>query len=437
MNYKQTLDYIHCGFFGGTRPGLERVTELLDRLGNPQDRLRFIHVTGTNGKGSFCAMLESVLRKAGYNTGLYTSPYIKRFNERMMVKGRPITNDELAQITSEIRPIADAMEDRPTEFELITAVAMVYFDRHHCDPVVLEVGMGGRLDATNIIKTPVLSVITGISLDHTKILGDTIGKIAAEKAGILKPGVPLLWCGSDGSVEAGFNSAHEADAVIRKRAGELGCPVTAPPRHDLKVESATLEGTVLSTSEFEKIKIPLLGNYQPLNAQNVLCAIPLLREAGFVIDDKAVKAGMKSVRWPARFEIVSREPLIICDGGHNPEGVQAAVQSIEIYFPDGVNILTGVMADKNFPVMSKMIAGVARKVFCLTPNNTRSLPAESYAKVFRALGLESESFDDIDSAVAAAYEAGIAEGVPTVSLGSLYMYGDVVRALEKHKKQRR
>ena len=195
MNYKESLEYIHCGFFGGTRPGLERVGELLGKLGDPQDSLRFVHVAGTNGKGSVCAMTDSVLRAAGYHTGLYTSPYLERFNERMVCDGEAISDEELAELTSYVKPFAEEMEDKPTEFELITAVAMLFFARHKCDPVVLEVGMGGRLDATNIIKTPLVSVITGISLDHTAILGDTVAAIAREKAGIIKPGVPVIFGG--------------------------------------------------------------------------------------------------------------------------------------------------------------------------------------------------------------------------------------------------
>ena len=420
MNYNETLEYIHCGFFGGTRPGLERVAELLEKLGNPQDKLRFIHVTGTNGKGSFCAMTDAVLRAAGYNTGLYTSPYIKRFNERMMANGEPITDDELAEIASYVRPFAEEMEDKPTEFELITAVAMVFFVRRKCDPVILEVGMGGRLDATNIIKTPLLSVVTGIALDHTKILGDTLGKIAAEKAGIFKEGVPVLWCGD----------SEEADAVIREKAAEKGCSVTVPDRADLRVKKYTLDGTSFETSDYKNVKIPLLGSYQPLNAQNVLCAVPLLKSAGLKITKKAVREGLASVAWPARFEIISREPLIIEDGGHNPEGIEAAVNSIKLYFPEKINILTGVLADKNYTQMAGMIASVARKVFCLTPENTRALSAEAYAEVYRGMGVAAEAYPDIPSAVEAAYKAGLKEDVPTVCLGSLYMYGDVTGALE-------
>ena len=195
MNYNEALNYIHSNFWQGSKPGLERTQALLEKLGNPQSALRFIHVAGTNGKGSFCSMLSSVLIEAGYRVGTYTSPYILRFNERMKVGGKDIPDDTLARLTTKIQPIADSMTEKPTEFELITAIAMEYFKEEKCDVVVLECGMGGRLDSTNVIENPVLSVITGIALDHTAFLGDTVEKIAAEKAGIIKEGRPVVFCG--------------------------------------------------------------------------------------------------------------------------------------------------------------------------------------------------------------------------------------------------
>ena len=198
MTYQEALDYIHSVCWKGSRPGLERTIELTERLGRPQDTLKFIHVAGTNGKGSTSAMLASILQQAGYKVGLYTSPFILRFNERMRINGEDVPDEELAQITALVRPHADAMEDTPTEFELITAIALCYFARNHCDYVVFEVGMGGRLDSTNVIaaESVAASVITGIAMDHTAFLGDTPEKIAAEKAGIIKANVPVVYGGN-------------------------------------------------------------------------------------------------------------------------------------------------------------------------------------------------------------------------------------------------
>ena len=214
MNYEEALEYIHGISWTFCKPGLERISALCKALGDPQKKLKFIHIAGTNGKCSTSAMLESVLRESGYKTGLFTSPYIRTFNERMRVDGENISDGELAEITEYVRPFADDMTDKPTEFELISAIAFEYFSRNNCDVVVLEAGMGGRLDSTNVIDSALLSIITGIALDHTAFLGDTVEKIAAEKAGIIKCGCPVLFGGEDDA----------AERVIRERAAEMNAP---------------------------------------------------------------------------------------------------------------------------------------------------------------------------------------------------------------------
>ena len=421
MNYTEAIEYIHSVNWVFCKPGLDRIRALCKALGDPQDSLRFIHVAGTNGKGSLCAMTASMLCAAGLRVGLYTSPYIVRFNERMQVNGAPITDDELCELVERIRPVADAMADKPTEFELITAVAFLYFAKHKCDVVVLECGLGGRLDATNIIETPLASVITGIALDHTAILGDTVEQIAAEKAGIIKSGVPVLWCGSD----------KNAEAVIRARADEIGAPVFTVKRDTLTIKSMTLDGTAFDFGNRTQLHIPLLGSYQPVNATNALCVIDLLGQCSDLhISDEAVQAGLADVRWPARFEIVHRAPLVIADGGHNPEGIDAAVDSVKHYFGDGkVAVVTGVMADKDYRYMASRIAEVACHVYCLTPDNPRALPADDYAAVFASLGVDCTACASVDEAVKRGVDYANNHGTPLVSLGSLYMYGEVKAAL--------
>jgi dihydrofolate synthase/folylpolyglutamate synthase len=422
MNYEQALDYIHSVNWVFCKPGLDRIRTLCEALGNPQDKLTFIHVAGTNGKGSFCAMTEAILRAEGFRTGLFTSPYITCFNERMRVNGENISDEELIALVEEVRPIADAMEDCPTEFELITALAFLYFARHKCEVVVLECGLGGRLDATNIIKRPLLSVITGIALDHTAILGDTIEQIAAEKAGIIKAGTPLLWCGND----------EVAERVIRAHAEECKVPVITVKRDELCVNRMTLDGTDFDFGEHKNMHLPLLGTYQPHNAANALSAIDLLRRMDVLIDEQAVKAGLAAVAWPARFEVIGKAPLVIADGGHNPEGIDSAVRSIRAYFDERkVCIVTGVMADKDYRYMADRIASVADCVFCLTPDNPRALPAADYAAVFEELGVPASAHGTVAEAVHAAMEKARQTGAPVVSLGSLYMYGEVRAAVEK------
>lgn len=422
MNIQQAIDYIHSVSWVFCKPGLDRIRALCQALGDPQDKLKFIHVAGTNGKGSFCAMTASMLQAAGYRTGLFTSPYIVDFNERMQINGENISEAELIELVETVRPVADAMEDRPTEFELITALAFLYFAKHDCDVVVLECGLGGRLDATNIITTPILSVITGIALDHTAILGDTVEQIAGEKAGIIKQNVPVLWCGDD----------EVAARVIRKQAQDKHAPVYTVPRQELMLHAMTLEGTDFDFGHYKQLHLPLLGSYQPHNAAGVLCAIDLLNDLGLTVREEDVRRGLQTVRWPARFEIIHRHPLIIADGGHNPEGIDGAVGSIRAYFGDRkVGIVTGVMADKDYRYMAGRMAEVTEQVFCLTPNNPRALPATEYAAVFASLGVSAVATHSVQEALTKAVAWAKQTGAPLVCLGSLYMYGEIRKALEK------
>lgn len=416
MTYIEALEYIHSVNWTFCKPGLERITELCKALGDPQKDLRFIHVAGTNGKGSFCSMTESILRAAGYKTGLYTSPYIKVFNERMQVNGEMISDAELAELTEYVKPIADAMTDKPTEFELITAIAFEYFKRHECDVVVLEAGMGGRLDSTNIIREPILSVITGIALDHTAFLGDTIEKIAAEKAGIIKDARPVLFGGED----------EDARRVIENRAREIGSGFFAVDYEKLTNVNATLDGTTLDFSEHKNIKINLLGLYQPRNAAVVLSAVDILRGEGMDIPESAVRKGLESARWQARFEILSREPLVIFDGAHNPEGIDSAVKSIGHYFGgQKIYVMTGVLKDKDYEVIATRLSEIASRAFVMTPENPRALAAEEYAQILGEKGIDAKAYGSIKEAFGAAKKAAREDGIPLVCLGSLYVYSSL------------
>ncbi len=425
MNYTEAIEYIHSVNWTFCKPGLERVTELCHALGDPQDKLKFIHVAGTNGKGSFCAMTDSILRNAGLKVGLFTSPYIVEFNERMRINSLNISDSELCELVEIIKPVADKMTDKPTEFELITAIAFLYFARNNCDIVVLECGLGGRLDATNIIKTPILSVITGIALDHTAILGDTVEKIAGEKAGIIKKDVPVLWCGKD----------KGAEKVIENKAKEIGAPMLKVNRSSLNIRETTLNGTLFDYENRERILLSLLGTYQPENAANCLTAIDTLIKMGYKIPESAILDGLKTVKWQARFEIINHSPLVIADGGHNPEGIDGAVSSVKQYFgEEKVGIITGVMADKDYNYMADRIASVAEKVFCLTPDNPRALSATEYAKVFTDKGISSVACDSVQNAVDAALQWARENEKPIISLGSLYMYCEVARAIKNAEK---
>ena len=417
MNYEEALEYIHGISWTFCKPGLERISKLCKALGDPQKKLKFIHIAGTNGKGSTSAMLESILREAGYKTGLFTSPYIRTFNERMRVGGENISDRELAAITEYIRPFADAMTDKPTEFELISAIAFEYFKRNNCDVVVLEAGMGGRLDSTNVIDESLLSIITGIALDHIAFLGDTVEKIASEKAGIIKQGCPVLFGGED----------EAAERVVRERAAEKNAPFRRVDRSSLVLHSQTLDGTLFDFDKYKNMQIRMLGSYQPINAATVLSAIDILKECGFCIPDSAVFRGLEATRWQARFEVISKEPLVIFDGAHNPEGIAAAVESIQHYFGDKrVYALTGVLRDKDYNIIATDIAKVAARAFTLTPDNPRALSAEEYAEVLREKGIEATPYRSIEDALNAARVQAESDGVPLICMGSLYLYSSII-----------
>ncbi len=421
MNYTESIEYIHSVSWKGSRPGLERIRELCEMLGNPQDDLRFIHVAGTNGKGSFCAVLERILREAGYTAGMFTSPYIENFEERMQVSGKPITPEELAEITSYVRPFADSMADKPTEFELITAIGFEYFRRKGCSVVILEAGMGGRLDSTNIIKSPLLCVITGISLDHTEYLGNTITEIAREKAGIIKAGSMVLYGG-----EAG-----EASDIILQRANELICPCYAVDNSLLSNVRLSIDGTTFDYGRYENLKLNLLGDYQLYNAARAITACEILRAGGVKITDEAVRSGLEKATWKGRFERFSREPDVFFDGAHNPEGIGHAAKSIRGYYPDQkIVLVTGVMQDKDFSSMADTLAPLCQRVFTVRPDNPRALLAEEYATVYAENGVYATAYKSFDAAVKEAYAYAKKENLPLFCLGSLYSYTSFKKAIQ-------
>ena len=421
MNYSEALEYIHSVNWTFCKPGLERIGELCERLSHPEKKLKFIHIAGTNGKGSTSAMLESVLRAAGYKTGLYTSPYIRVFNERMRIDGENISDDELASLTEYIKPIADQMTDKPTEFELITALAFEYFARHNCDVVVLEAGMGGRLDSTNIIDTSVLSIITGIALDHTAFLGDTVEKIAAEKAGIIKSSVPIIYGGNDES----------AKVVIKNKAEEMSSDFVSVDYLSLKIKSMTLEGTTFDYAGYNDLKISLLGSYQPRNCAIVLNSIDVLRKIGFDISDKAIYSGLSKAHWQGRFEILSKNPLIIFDGAHNPQGIEAAVESVKLYFDTKkVCLVTGVLRDKDYTYIAGKLSEIAKAAFTFTPDSPRALDAYKYANVLQGAQIFAQGSDSVKEALERAKEYAKINNCAIICVGSLYAYAELIALFE-------
>jgi len=411
MTEREAISYIDRYTWSTTRLGLGRTRTLLKALGDPQKRLKFVHAAGSNGKGSTCAMLECILRQAGFRTGLYISPYIQDFRERMQVNAQNIPGERLAEITQRVSVLADAMEDHPSRFELVTAIAMEYFLEERCDIVVLEVGMGGELDSTNAIDAPEAAVIANIGLEHTEYLGDTLEKIARTKAGIIKTGCDAV-C---------YDGAPPAVEVVRAVCRERGVPFhladfsqVEPVSHSLDGQSFRWRGRTLS--------LPLLGAHQLHNAAVVLETVQVLRQRGWTIPEAAVREGLAQVRWPARSEVLGQEPLFLLDGGHNPQCAQALAGLLADYLPGRrLTILMGVLADKDWRSMAEAVRPFAGRFLCATPDSPRALDGGELAAYIREdLGMEAQSFASVEDALRSALSAG-----DTVAFGSLYMAGHI------------
>lgn len=418
MTYQEALTYIHSISWRGSKPGLERISGMMEQLGNVQEDLKFIHIAGTNGKGSVSAMLSSVLTAAGYRTGLFISPYIMRFNERMQVNGMPISDEELAEIIAEVQPVAESMAERPTEFEIITAAAFLWFARQKCDIVVLETGLGGRLDATNLISKNVCAVITNLGMDHTEYLGNTLGEIAGEKCGILKPGCPVV----------AYRSAPEAMKVIRARAKELECPVRTADFGKIKALSADLQGQTFQYKQFPELTVHLLGAHQLKNAAVALETISVLRKAGWEIPDEAVVQGMDATRWQGRFEVLQDNPLVIVDGAHNPQGVESLIAAVKEYLPgQHIVCVTGVLADKDWKPMMDRLKTVVSDFVAVTPDSPRALGNVRLARYLTDREHWVSVADDVEKGLTGALERAKATGGMVLACGSLYMAADVRR----------
>lgn len=418
MTMQETIAFIQAASWLGCRPGLERIADLMHRLGDPQKELRFVHITGTNGKGSTAAMLSAVLREAGYTVGLFTSPHLVCYNERIQVNGADIPDEDLCALAEAVKPAVDRMETVPSEFERFTAMALLYFRRRNCDIVVLEVGLGGRLDSTNVIPAPEAAVITNIGLEHTEYLGDTVEKIAAEKSGIIKPGADVVLSGQ----------CPGAEAVVRARAAANGCTLCVTDPAQLRQRSADLSGQRLDYRERKDLRLRLLGTYQCHNAAAALDTVDALRRRGWDIPETAVRRGLENAAWPGRFEVLRTEPLVLADGAHNPNGAAELARCLEQYLPGRKCLfLTGVMADKDHMGMMRTVAPYAAGFVAVPPPSERALPA-------RALQVEIEqcfsgpvyAADSVETGLDLAL-AALAPGQPLCIFGSLYQLG-IVRA---------
>ena len=422
MTAQEAIAYIENFTWSTTRLGLDRTRELLRALGDPQKQLKFIHVAGSNGKGSTCAMLDEILRRSGYRTGLYISPYIQDFCERIQTDGKNIDRDSLARITEQVRSVADGMEDHPSQFELVTAIAMLYFLEQRCDIVVLEVGMGGELDSTNVIDAPEVAVITNIGLEHTEYLGNTLSLIARAKGGIIKSGCSVV-C---------YDSEPETMETLLEICRDRHCECRISRECDVLGLACSLDSQRFRWKEKAEYSLSLLGSHQLRNAAVVLETVAALRERGWAVPETAVSEGLRNVRWPARFEVLWREPLFILDGGHNPQCAEALACNLRDYLPgQKLTFLLGVLADKDYRQMLELVLPYAGQMICVTPDSPRALSAGALAEVVSGMGCAAVACASIEEGIGMALESG----GPVMAFGSLYLAGHVRSAFPKQMKK--
>lgn len=429
MDYQQSRAYIEDANKYGSVLGLDNMKAMMERLGNPQDQLKYVHVAGTNGKGSVIAYLYSTLSKAGYKIGRYTSPAIYSYRERMEVAGTPVSREKFAGYVTRVAEVIDKMTranlPHPTPFEIETAVAFLFFAEEKCDLVLMEVGMGGDLDATNIIRNVLAAVITSIGMDHQDFLGRTLQEIAEKKAGIIKPG-----CAVVSAVQE-----KEVEGVILRQAENADADVYFPKSARLTDEKKSFGNQHFEYENYE-YEIPLPGTHQIGNACEALEVLKVLEKKGFPTTLEQRKQGLKETIWNGRFSVISEKPLMIVDGAHNPPAAEALAKSVQRYF-NGKNIyfIIGMFKDKDYDKVLEIMCPFACRIFTIqTPDNPRALPAVELAKAASRWHRDVEAEASIEDAVEKAFGAAGEDGV-ILAFGSLSFIGELTRIVKNRKER--
>lgn len=390
MNYTQAREYIENAYRKGSIYGLDAITALMDSLGRPERKLKIVHIAGTNGKGSVGAFLEMVLREAGYKTGRYVSPTVYCYEERFQINGNNISENDYAQVVTKVARAVDTTPYEPTGFELETAVALLWFYTQHCDVVLVECGLGGANDATNVIENNLLTVLTSISLDHTGILGNTIEEIAQEKCGVIKNNTAVV-CGEQ---KAG------AERIIRQFCKERNVSIEFVENALIKNKKIGDLKQCFDFENFKDIKTSMVGAYQFENAALALKCVSKLRCLGFDLPDESVYNGMEQARWGARFDVVCNTPVVVLDGAHNPDGAKSLAESLRLWFNNKKLIfIIGAFADKNYDEILRLTAPMANKIFAITAPTPRGLDKSKLAKVAKKYNNnveEAELFEALD-----------------------------------------
>lgn len=429
MKYEEVMDYMECKVNKlGSVPGLDSIRELLCRIGNPQDKLRFIHVAGTNGKGSVSTLIANALIANGYKVGRYISPVIDDYRERIQVNNRMISKTAVAEGLSKLFDVCKGMEEEglahPTAFETETALGFLYFVEKKCDYVVLETGMGGTLDATNIVRNTELCVFTSISMDHMAVLGNTLEKIAANKAGILKTGCMAV-------------SAPQKEEVLRVLQAVCDAhtiPFTTVNNDKIKAGRRSLKGQKIYYKEYKQMEVPLLGSWQIENAALALEALEVLKSRGCKLKEDKIRKGFLESVWPARFEILSKKPYVIADGAHNEDAVKKLMETMRFYFTNQrIIYIMGVLKDKDYAGMIRQSVPMAEYVFTVTPpNKERALPAFELAKQIREYNPNVTATDSVEEALEMARLMAGEDGV-VLAFGSLSYMGKLRTCFKKEK----
>lgn len=416
MDYETAMIKLRGEVCSGIKLGLQNIKTLMEKLGNPQDKLKIIHIAGTNGKGSCTSFVNSALVSQGYKVGMFTSPSIYNFEERIRINNKNIPEDKLIDLMNEVREVAETMEVFPADFELVTAIAFLYFYREKCDFAIMEVGLGGRLDATNVVQNPLITLITSISLDHQQFLGNTIPEIALEKAGIIKENVPLVL----------YSQSKEAMDSIIGVANSKNSKVILNDLEKIELLENTKNGQIINYKDFKNLKINLLGSHQINNATISLELLEQLRKMGFEISNESIYNGFSSVTWPCRFELVSKNPDFILDGAHNIDGIDKFISNMNFYYKDNKKIgIFGVLADKDYNEMLAKIVPCFDVFLTVRPDSDRAMESkELKERIEKLTEKKVYSFENYQDAINKAIEISKEDDVIS-AFGSLYFVGEV------------
>lgn len=431
MTYEEARAFIDDTTRYGYVFGLDTIRELLSRLGNPQDDLKFVHIAGTNGKGSVLAYVSTVLKEAGYRVGRYISPVISDYRERIQVNEEYITREGVARLAEKVRDAGQQMLrdgfHHPTAFEAETAMAFLWFREMKCDIVVLECGLGGRTDATNVIGTAVVTVFSEIGMDHMNFLGNTLEEIATAKAGIIKPGTLVVSAAQ----------RPEAESVLKRVCGEKGARLRMVKQDEISDVRYGFEDQSFTYKGIRDLKTGLAGSCQIENAALAVETLEALGKKGFAVSEEHIRKGLASVVWPGRFTRIGEDPLFIVDGAHNRDAADRLSETLKLYFPDRRKVfIIGVLADKDYEYVVRQLAPLAAKIVTVeTPDNPRALPAEKLAECVRKYNDQTEAAAGIEDAVQRARSLAGREDM-ILAFGSLSYLGELMRTVRKAEEEK-